>query len=215
MTKLNLFSDRLRLFGPDNPNGGSTTEPATEPTTDPVTTEPATEPGGEPTTKPATEPAKKYTDDEVNEIVNKKYAKWKAEEKARADEAAKFSKMDDDQKQKFALEQAKQEAAEAKASVAKYKMTSMARKSANEAGIAVTDDDLAHIVTTEAESTKANIDWLKDLSGRIHESVKKEYLSGSAPKANGGKLKASKGDYGAYLAENVAAKSEKKSYFKN
>ncbi|WP_054747992.1 DUF4355 domain-containing protein [Lentilactobacillus rapi] len=110
-----------------------------------------------------------HSDEEVNQIINEKYAKWKAKQ----DEAEKMAKMDTDQKTQYELEQAKKKNEELEAYRSKNEMTKTAKKMADEAGVSLTDDDLSHIVTTEADSTKANLDWLKGLKDRISEQVKK------------------------------------------
>lgn len=191
MKNLNLYSNGLRMFAEDNPAGGGDT--TTMQTQSDTHSDDSTETKAD---------EKKYSDAEVDAIIDKKFAKWKAEQQAEKDEAAKLDKMNGDQKKDYALQQAQQEAADAKAKVAKFEMTGTARKAATEAGVTVTDEDLTHIVTTEAESTQANVDWLKDLTKRIRESVKQEYLTGKAPRRNGEKGNEQAGKLGQRLATN-------------
>lgn len=199
MKNLNLFSNGLRMFAEDNPSGGG--DPA-DSGSQTQTKQTSSGEGG----NTGEGDGKKYTDAEVNAIIDKKFAKWKAEEQAKIDEAAKLEKLNGDQKKQYELDKANKKAADAEAKVAKFEMTGTARKAAAEAGITVTDDDLVHIVTTEAESTKDNVDWLKDLAGRIREEVKQEYLSGNAPKLFGDKSKdGNEGSLGKRLATNEAS----------
>lgn len=206
MKNLNLFSNGLRMFAEDNPAGGTPAGSGSGSETKPAGTNGAggNDGGGD---------EKKYTDAEVNAIIDKKFAKWKAEQQAEKDEAAKLDKMNGDQKKDYALQQAQQEAADAKATIAKYEMTGTARKAATEAGITVTDADLTHIVTTEAESTQANVEWLKGLAGRIREEVKQEYLSGNAPKINGDKIKGKEDSVGKRIAQLGAASANTESFY--
>ncbi|WP_260165201.1 DUF4355 domain-containing protein [Lentilactobacillus buchneri] len=151
-----------------------------------------------------------HSDEEVNQIINEKFAKWKAKQ----DEADKMAKMDTDQKTQYELEQTKKKNEELEAYRSKVEMTKTARKMAGEAGVNLNDDDLSHIVTTEADSTTANLDWIKDLKTRISESVKKEYLSGNAPKVSGSSLSGKTSNYGASLAKKTAV-NVKNPYFNN
>lgn len=151
-----------------------------------------------------------HSDKEVDEIIKQKWAKWKAKD----DEAKKMAKMDAEQKAQYQLEQLQKENEELKGYKSKSQMTKTAIKMAGEAGVNLTDDDLSHIVTTEADSTKANLDWLKGLKDRISEQVKKDYLSGNAPKASGESLSGKKNNYGAQLAKKTA-KPVKNPYFNN
>lgn len=211
MFKSNLMS-QLRFYDANNGGGsGANVDPAPAPATDPAVTDPATKPDdGKPDDSKKPEPADptgaKYTDDDVNEIVNKKFAKWKAEEQAKVDEAKKLAKMDSDQKRDYELKQAQQQAQEAQEKAARYEMSATARKLASDSDIKLTEDDLKHIVTTEADSTKANVDWLKDLRSRIREDVKTEFLQGNPPKSGGAPLGKAKGNYGTKLAKQNVTK---------
>lgn len=160
-------------------------------------------------------PELKYSDDDVDRIINQKFAKWKEEQAAKADEVEKLKKMDDQQKKDYELEKANKEKNETAAELARYKMRDQARSMLSEAGISITDDDLEHIVTPEAESTTSNVDWLKNLYGRIEQSVKTKFLQGNPPKNGGGNGLNSSSDesYGKRLAE-LSAVTNKNPYFK-
>ena len=59
---------------------------------------------------------KKYTDKDVDAIINKKFAKWKAEQEAAVknaqEESAKLAKMNADQKHQYEMEKLQKENAE-------------------------------------------------------------------------------------------------------
>ncbi|MGF7436313.1 DUF4355 domain-containing protein [Lentilactobacillus senioris] len=160
-------------------------------------------------------PELKYSDDDVDRIINQKFAKWKEEQAAKADEAEKLKGMNGQQKKDYELEQANKAKDAAAAELARYKMRDQARSMLSEAGVSITDDDLEHIVTPEAESTTSNVDWLKDLHGRIEQSVKTKFLQGNPPRVGGeGLNQDSKSSYGKRLAQ-LSPQSNKNPYFKN
>lgn len=131
--------------------------------------------------------AKKYTDDQVNEIVKRRLARAEAEKQKAVTEAQKYAKMNADQKKEYELQKTQKELEEAKAQINKFSLLKQARSSleSEELPVSFSDDDLAHVVTAEAESTNTNVDWLKDLATRIADSVRKSYLQGSTPKVTG------------------------------
>lgn len=170
--------------------------------------------GGDPQAK-ASEPKPKYTDAQVNAIIDKKFAKWKDEQAAKDAEAKKLADMNTNQKKDYELEKANKAAAEAKAEVARYQMTATARQMAADADVSLTDADLGHLVTEDADSTKANMDWLVGLKERIEADVKKEYLSGKAPKAGGDSLNGKTGAYAERLAKQKTQRAANPYFKKN
>ena len=89
----------------------------------------------EPTPQPQDE--KKYTDAEVDEIINKKFAKWKSEQEAKENEAKKLAKMNADEKQKYQLDQREQELANREQAIARKELTAEAKAMLSERGLPV------------------------------------------------------------------------------
>lgn len=129
-----------------------------------------------------------YTDEQVNEIVKKRLARAEKEKQAAVDEAAKLAKMNADQKKDYELEKAQKERDELKSQLATYEMGKQARSMFEEAKLTVTEDDLQHVVTPEAESTEANVKWLIAHDQAVAEGVRQELLKGSTPKTHGSKV---------------------------
>ncbi|MFT8412302.1 MAG: DUF4355 domain-containing protein [Schleiferilactobacillus perolens] len=129
---------------------------------------------------------KKYTDDQVDEIVKRRLARAEKDKQAAVDEAQKLAKMNADQKKDYELDKAKKEAAALKEKLATYDMAKQARSMFEDAKAQVSQDDLDHVVTPEAESTEANVKWLIAHDQAVTERVRQEYLKGNTPKANGG-----------------------------
>lgn len=122
-----------------------------------------------------------YTDEQVNEIVKKRLARAEKEKQAAVDEAAKLAKMNADQKKDYELQKAQKERDELKSQLASYQMGKQARSMFEDAKVSVTEDDLKHVVTPEAESTETNVKWLIAHDQAVAERVRQELLKGSTP----------------------------------
>lgn len=144
--------------------------------------------GAQPKTEEVEEPDKpkaKYTDEDVDNIVKAKLAKEREKTAAKVEEAAKLAKMNADQKKDYEAQQVLKRAEEAESKLAQLEMQAEARTMVSDLGVNLTDEDLALVVTADADSTKANVSQLTDLIGRIQDSVKTEMLKGTTPKASG------------------------------
>mgnify|MGYP000052188312 CR=1 FL=1 len=105
---------------------------------------------------------KKYSDDDVNDIVNKKFAIWKSEhEKEVAEakaEAEKLAKMNADQKKDYEIEKLKAENEKYKALQVRTELGKEASKQLKEKNIDATAEILDFVVGENAEATSKNID---------------------------------------------------------
>lgn len=183
-----LMPMNLQFFAEDNPQGDPK-EPVDPPK--PKDGDPVDPPEGKKQGEPADpDPDGKhvYTDEQVNEIVKKRLARAEKEKQAAVDEAAKLAKMNADQKKDYELEKAQKERDELKSQLATYEMGKQARSMFEDAKLTVTEDDLQHVVTPEAESTEANVKWLIAHDQAVAEGVRQELLKGSTPKTHGSKV---------------------------
>ncbi|MBF4175997.1 DUF4355 domain-containing protein [Lacticaseibacillus paracasei] len=183
-----LMPMNLQFFAEDNPQGDPK-DPVDPPK--PKDGDPVDPPEGKKQGEPADpDPDGKhvYNDEEVNEIVKKRLARAEREKQAAVDEAAKLAKMNADQKKDYELEKAQKERDELKSQLATYEMGKQARSMFEEAKLTVTEDDLQHVVTPEAESTEANVKWLIAHDQAVAEGVRQELLKGSTPKTHGSKV---------------------------
>ncbi len=132
---------------------------------------------------------KTYTKDEVSEIVQTRLnrALKEQEEKIQAakDEATKLAKMNAEQKRSYELEQATKRANEAEAKLAAIEMQNTARKMLAESGLTLSDEQLALVVTDDAETTKAKVDDLLAFARNVREQTLDEMMTGKTPKDNG------------------------------
>lgn len=107
---------------------------------------------------------KKYTDNDVDAIVNKRFAKWKTEQeqavKRAKEEAEKLAKMNAEQKQNYEIEKLQKENEKLKQEAAKVELSRSATGILAEKGIEATQDVLDFVVGNDADDTNAKIDKL-------------------------------------------------------
>jgi len=133
----------------------------------------------EPTIEEQPQDEKKYTDADVDEIINKKFAKWKSEQEAKENEAKKLAKMNADEKQKYQLDQREQELANREQVLARKELTAEAKAMLSERGlpvelVAVVDLSNAETVTDSVASIQKT--WEEAVQKGVSDRMK-----GSAP----------------------------------
>lgn len=128
----------------------------------------------------------KYTDKDVDEILNRKLAKWKEKQQKAVDEAKKLSAMNAQQKAEYERDKLQKELDEYKRRASLAEMSKTARKMLSESGITIPDELLSMMVTTDAEQTKAAIDGFTKVFTESVESAVKEKLRGETPRKGSG-----------------------------
>lgn len=155
---------------------------------DPAGTEPA---GAEPTghepaepkgTEPKNEPEKKYTDEDVNRIIDRKFAEWEKKQSKAKSEAEKLAGMNADQKEKYENEQLKKQVEELLRKDALGKMATVARGMLGEKNISVSDDLIEMLISDDAEKTKSSVDSFINAFQAAVEKAVKDALKGNPPK---------------------------------
>lgn len=131
----------------------------------------------EPTNEPQPQDEKKYTDAEVDEIINKKFAKWKSEQEAKESEAKKLAKMNAGEKQKYQLEQREQELANREQAIARKELTAEAKAMLSERGLPV---ELVGVIDLTSAET------VTDSVASIQKSWEEAVQKGIAERTKGG-----------------------------
>ena len=157
------------------------------------------------------EPEKKYTDDDVNAIIDKKFAKWKADQ----EEAKKLEQMNDDEKKDHQLTQLEKELADLKADKARTEMSKVASKMMEDENIKASDAILNLLVRETADETKPLVNDFIKLMNDQREAIRSEITASIKQKTlsfgngdSGAEL-----DYGASLAKRQAPKQAETNYF--
>ena len=133
----------------------------------------------EPTIETQPQDEKKYTDADVDEIINKKFAKWKAEQEAKENEAKKLAKMNADEKQKYQLDQREQELANREQAIARKELTAEAKAMLSERGLPV---ELVGVI--DLTSAETVTDSVASIQKTWEDAVQKgvsDRMKGSAP----------------------------------
>lgn len=154
-------------------------EPAADTNTDVETPEKDNKPG----TNTETPAERKYTDDDVDKLINKKFAEWQKQQEKKVSEAERLSKMTAEEKaaEKFKVLEEKLKAYETAA--ARAEMTKQARAMLQDKGIVVGDELLANLIAEDADNTKASVESFISLFNSAVENAVKNALKGAAPKA--------------------------------
>lgn len=173
MKKNLLFN--LQLFADEtNTEPGSSTETTTE-----QTTEQSTEPSGGKTSE------KKYSDEEVNAILDKKFAEWQKKQEKKTTEAERLGKLTAEEQASERIKALEDKLAAAERKEARAAMTKEARAILHAANINVSDELLANLVSDNAESTQASVKSFISLFKAEVEKAVKEAYKGETPKKGG------------------------------
>lgn len=147
------------------------------------------------------EETKTFTQEEVDKIVQKRVGRALRDKEAEIEkaqtEAAKLAKMNTEQKQAYALEQAQKAREEAEAKLHRYEMKSEVQKQIAEKGITtqIPDTILSMVITDKAESTEENCQSMVDFLNAFAEDIRTGVLKGSTPRKNGEQATVAKNDF--------------------
>ena len=128
----------------------------------------------------------KYSDEDLDKILDKRFARWQEQKKKEVDEAKKLAEMNAQQKAEYERDQLRKELDGYKRKDALSEMTKTARKMLSDGGVSISDELLAMMVTTDAKETKAAIDTYIKLHTEAVEKAVKERLKGEPPRKGTG-----------------------------
>lgn len=173
MKKDLLFN--LQLFADEtNTEPGSSTETTTE-----QTTEQSTEPSGGERSK------LKYTEDDVDKIIDKKFAEWQKKQEKKESEAERLGKLTAEEQASERIKALEDKLAAAERKEARAAMTKEARSILHAANINVSDELIANLVADDAESTQSAVKSFISLFKAEVEKAVKEAYKGETPKKGG------------------------------
>lgn len=125
----------------------------------------------------------KYTDDDVDRLINQKFAKWQRDHQSKIDEAQKLAKMNEAERQAYETKKLKEELEELKREKTLNEMGKISRTILSEKNINLDDDMIAMLITDEAESTKANITKFSEMFDKAVNHRVNELVKSKTPKA--------------------------------
>ncbi|HEM6189604.1 TPA: DUF4355 domain-containing protein [Streptococcus suis] len=132
------------------------------------------------TTDPKDE--KKYTDADVDAIIDKKFAKWKAEQEKAESEAKKLAKMNAEQKAEYEARKQADYIAELEARINRSGLEKEASKMLAESGLVADDKILGFVVKDTAEATQDAVESFSALVNDLADKKVSEMLKGKTPK---------------------------------
>lgn len=141
------------------------------------------------TTEPSQEqPKAKYTDEDVDKIINKKFAEWEKRQKVASQkeaEAIRLKNMTEEEKTKHIIEELQERISNYEKQKTKTELTNVARNLLKEDDISIEDALLDVLIREDAESTKANIESFKVMYRNAVEKGVANKLRGNTQKLNG------------------------------
>ena len=136
---------------------------------------------GNPGDDPAGDDGKKYSDEDVNKILNKKFAEWEKKQAKKVSEAKKLANMTAEEQ----LKALQSELDSMKKDKTRSELASAARGILTESDIQVPDNLIANLIGEDAETTKENVAaFSKVFKAAVQEGVK-EALKGKTPPSGG------------------------------
>lgn len=124
---------------------------------------------------------KKYSDEDVNKILNKKFAEWEKKQAKKISEAEKLANMTAEEQ----LKTLQSELETMKKDKTRSELASAARGILAESDIQVPDNLIANLIGEDAEATKENVEaFSKAFKAAVQEGVKAA-LKGKTPPSGG------------------------------
>ena len=128
---------------------------------------------------------KKYSDKDLDVILDKRFARWKADQEKEKAEAKRLAEMNAQERAEAERDKVQKELDELKAKNAIAEMTNEARKMCAEHDIDVGEDLLSVLVNQDADKTKKAVDSFVKMFEQEVEKAVKEKLKGNGPKRGG------------------------------
>lgn len=165
-------------------------EPQTEPANDPTEQKAKSKSDGtqESNEEKAGGAQKKlYTDDDVDKLINRKFAEWQAKKDQEINEAQKLAEMNEQQKSDYKLQKLQKELDEYKNRETLSEMAKTARAILSEQNINIPDELVSVLVTTDADTTSENVKaFAKAFQSAVSQAVDSK-ISHREPKTGGSK----------------------------
>lgn len=121
------------------------------------------------------EPDKKYSDEDVNKIIDAKFAKWKSEQQKEQDEAKKLAEMDDKEKTDYEKQKLQEEIDNLKRDKTLAEMAKTATSMLADKGIQVSEGILSFVVKESAEGTSESVKAFIELIDAEREVIKADF----------------------------------------
>lgn len=150
--------------------------------------------GNDDEAEPANKDTKKYSDAEVDEIINKKFAKWQKEQEKKISEAEKLAGMNAQEKAEHERDTLQKELDELKRANSIAEMEKTARTMLHDDGVNVPDEVVSSLIADDADNTKAKVEAFSKAFKEAVQTAVKDALKGKAPATGKGGSTLTKAD---------------------
>lgn len=132
--------------------------------------------------------AKKYTDEEVDALIERKFAEWQKKhekQQAKLDEAERLKNMSDQERKDHEMEELREQVSALQKKETMAKMSTTARTMLSAKGITVDDNLVGMLISEDADATKSAVDaFIIAFQDAVSKAVK-DALKGEAPRKGG------------------------------
>ena len=132
--------------------------------------------------KEETKPEAKYTDEDLNKLINKKFAEWQEKKEKELTEAKKLAEMNAQERAEHERDEMKRQLETLMKQQSLTEMTKTARTMLADKEINVSDDLLSMLVSEDADKTKSTIDSFVGLFQAAVKRAVANALKGNIPK---------------------------------
>ena len=129
------------------------------------------------------EPKAKYTDDDVDRILNQKFAEWQKKQEKKTSEAERLARMTTEEKAAERMKALEEKLAGYESAAARAEMSKTARAMLADKGLHVGDSLLSNLIADDADATKASVESFINLFNAAVETAVKERVKSDTPKA--------------------------------
>lgn len=144
--------------------------------------------------EPDSKDTKKYSDADVDEIINKKFAKWQKEQEKKISEAEKLAGMNAQEKAEHERDKLQKELDELKLANSIAEMEKTARTMLHDDGVNVPDEVVSSLIAEDADSTKTKVEAFSKAFKEAVQTAVKDALKGKAPATGKGGSTLTKAD---------------------
>jgi hypothetical protein len=135
------------------------------------------------TEQPGSEKERKYSDEDVNKLIDQKFAEWQKKQQKAVDEAKRLAEMNATQKAEYERDALKKKLEELEHNNTLFEMSKTARTMLNDHKINIGDDLLTMLVSDDADKTKANVESFSTMFEAAVKQAVTDALRGAPPKA--------------------------------
>lgn len=144
--------------------------------------------------EPDNKDTKKYSDADVDEIINKKFAKWQKEQEKKISEAEKLAGMNAQEKAEHERDKLQKELDDLKRANSVAEMEKTARAMLRDDGVTVPDEVVSSLIAEDADTTKTKVEAFSKAFKEAIQTAVKDALKGKAPATGKGGSTLTKAD---------------------